>query len=43
MIDGGECSIAGMEMTESELKTTAAMLNGGMLPATVKITKEWRE
>lgn len=42
-IDGGECSIACMGLTESELRTTAAMLNGGMLPATVKITREWRE
>ena len=42
-IDGGECSIVCKEMTESELKTTAAMLNGGMLPATVTITREWIE
>lgn len=42
-IDGGECSIACMGLTESELRTTVAMLNGGMLPATVKITREWRE
>lgn len=42
-IDGGECSIVCREMTESELKTTAAMLNGGMLPATVTITREWIE
>ena len=42
-IDGGECSIVCKEMTESELKTTAAMLNGGMLPATVMITREWIE
>lgn len=43
MIDGGECSIACMGLTESELRTTVAMLNGGMLPAPVMITREWRE
>jgi preprotein translocase subunit SecD len=42
-IDGGKCSIACMGLAESELRTTVAMLNGGMLPATVKITREWRE
>ena len=43
MIDGGECSIAGNEMTRYEVETTAAMLNGGMLPAPVMITREWRD
>jgi hypothetical protein len=43
MIDGGECSITGNEMTQYEVETTAAILNGGMLPATVTITREWIE
>jgi SecD/SecF fusion protein len=43
MIDGGECSITGNEMTQYEVETTAAILNGGMLPSPVMITREWRD
>lgn len=42
-IDGGQCSIAGGQMTLYEVETTAALLNGGMLPAQVVITREWRD